>query len=154
MSSKIQFTAGYRILPDLQMIIDARFGTVTVDGLLAFKKQLEEDPLFDKDYYSIVDTREMDWGILITDVVTYIQELAKMPGGVSSRKKAAGIFSSVHQLAYTQIIHREFLKVNQQQQFFTELAPALQWLEKDISPEEVEAMVFEIKRKPDFVWKM
>ncbi len=154
MEKRTQFTAGYKILPDLKLVIDARFGTVTVDGLLEFKKLLEEDKDFDKDYYSIVDTRKMDWGLFISDVERYIQELAKMSGGVSFKKKAAGIYSSIHQLAYTQVVHREFTKVNQPQQFFTEFAPAIKWLEKDITPQEIEVIVQSIKDNPQFEWEL
>lgn len=153
MLSTYQFFAGYKILPELELLIDVRVGEVCVEGLIEYKKMMELDKDFDKDYYSIVDTREMNWDILISDVERYVHELSKLKGGISSKKMAAGIYSSVHQLAYTQLIHKEFTKANQPQKFFTEIAPAIQWLGKNITPQEVEDIILSLKKQPQFLWK-
>jgi len=152
MKNTILFTAGHRTLPEIQLTIGARFGSISIDSLIAYDQFILKDETHNKDFDILIDTRNMDWNFVISDVEIYVQKLLELNGAISNTNKIATIYSSPHQLAYTYIVQKEFAKANQQMEFFRELAPALKWLNKSITPEEVEHIIKEIKENPPFKW--
>lgn len=147
------FTAGYVILPEHRLVIDARFGSVSSDILKDYMKCIFMDKQYDPTYDFLVDTREMNFNIIVSDMQPYVLDLNKMEGAFCSKKKIAGIYSSIHQLAYTQFIQKEFSKLNQPLEFFSDIPSALSWLSSSISVDEVEGIIESIKTKPQFIWK-
>lgn len=145
-----QLIAGYRILPELHLIIDARFGNASADILENYMKIIFSDKDYDKTYDFLVDTREMNFNIIVSEMEPYVHELLKMEGAFLDKKKIAGIYTSIHQLAYTQFLQMEFAKINQPLEFFTDIADAIKWLGKEITPDEVEAICKEIRKNPQF----
>lgn len=146
-----QLIAGYRILPEYHLIIDARFGNASADILENYMKIIFLDKEYDPTYDFLVDTREMNFNIIVSEMEPYVHELQKMEGAFFDKKKIAGIYSSIHQLAYTQFLQMEFAKINQPLEFFTDIAAAIQWLGKEITPDEVEVICEEIRKNPQFV---
>lgn len=152
MKNTILFSAGSKTLPEIQLTIGARFGAISIDSLIAYDEFVLKNEPRNKDFDILIDTRNMDWDFVISDVEIYVQKLLELNGAISNRNKIATIYSSPHQLAYTYIVQKEFAKVNQQMEFFRELAPALEWINTFITPEEVESIIAEIKENPPFVW--
>ncbi len=153
MPKTVLFTAGYKIIPEKKLLIDARFGKVTIEGLMEYKKILTSDPHHTELLIKLVDTREMDWDCTISDVSNYIKGLARLRNGLSKTNKAAGVYRSVHQKAYTYAINKAFISANQNQEYFTELAEALEWLECPMDSSEIEKIILEIKENPQFIWQ-
>jgi hypothetical protein len=152
MKNTLLFMAGFRTLPNIQLTIDVHFGATNIDSLIAYDQFVLKNGDYDKDFDILVDTRNMDWDFVISDIEVYVQKLLELNGAISNKNKIATIYSSPHQLAYTYIVQKEFAKVNQQMEFFRELAPAIKWLKKSITTEEVECIIMEIKENPLFIW--
>ncbi|MDR3705389.1 MAG: hypothetical protein P4L28_05740 [Paludibacteraceae bacterium] len=151
MKNTILFTAGSKTLPEMQLTIGARFGAISIDSLIAYDQFILEDEPRNKDFDILIDTRNMDWDFVISDVQIYVRKLLELNGAISNKNKIA-TYSSPHQLAYTYIVQKEFAKANQKMEFFRELAPAINWLNKSITPEEVEHIIKEMKENPPFKW--
>lgn len=150
MNYKQKFSAGYKILPEYNLLIDVRVGYANKERLMAYKHELVNSEGYNDQLIKIVDTRDMNWECTIEDVVNYIRELSTLTGGISNTYKSAGIYSSMHQLAYTYAIHKSFSDVGQAQEYFYEIAPALKWLELDIEPSVIEDICIELKKNPQF----
>lgn len=145
------FSAGFRILPEYHLIIDVRVGYVTADVLENYMQVVFSDKDYDNSFDFIVDTREMNFNIIVSEMEGYVQDLSQMEGAFNEKKKIAGIYSSIHQLAYTQFLQREFAKISQPLEFFTEVNEALTWLGSSITEEEVERICKEILKNPQFI---
>lgn len=146
--NKVDFTAGYKILPDMHLIINACVGNASAEILENYMRIIFSDKDYNETYDFIYDTREMNFNIIVSDMKPYVHGLVEMEGAFFGKKKIAGIYSSIHQLAYTQFLQMEFAKVNQPMDFFTDLGEAISWLGSSISPEEVEAICEVIRKNP------
>lgn len=153
MKRNIQFTAGYQILKDFNLIIDARFGAITLEGLKEYKIQQMNDTNYNIEFDVFVDAREMDLDLLLSEVETYCKFLGEGKAMVSSKRRVLTVISSPHQIAYALQIQKGLKSINQPFEFFTDMGKLMNSLEKPISLEQINEISHSIKEKPLFVWE-
>lgn len=155
MRKKPQLTASYIVLDKLELIIHVYQGVGSSKGMLAYIHHLMAD-LDPKsiNYAAIVDSRNMNWDFLVSEVNDYVDGLTKLEGIISKKRKMAGVYnaSSPHQMFYTKIHHQKLKAEDQTEGYFANITDAISWLEKEIDPAEAEEIIAKISKTPQFKW--
>lgn len=123
--------AGYRIIPEHQLIVEVLEGELTLDSLLHFRKEQMSDPLFDINYSYITDERFCVIDSIITEVDKYVSFMEKSLSQSDKIRKVASLVRTQNQMAYINAYKDRHTKKLQDLRLFTNLKTALGWLEKE-----------------------
>ena len=152
MKNQARYAAGYRIIKEHNLIIDLRSGLADLACLEAYKIEQTKDSEFNINFDILEDVTEMDLDLIINELEYYTNFMAGLQMLKSSGRKVAAIVKTPHQMVHAQALQKH-LKDLQEFKFFTSLKPAIAWLDKPITEEEIIAITKEIKKNPSFSWK-
>lgn len=139
--------AGYKIIPDHQLIVEVLEGELTLGSLLRFREEQMSDPLFNINYNYISDERYCVMDSIITKVDKYVEFMQQTLNQSDNIRKVASLVRTQNQMAYINAYKDRHSKLLQDLRLFTSLKSALKWLEKEQISAEVNFTLSNVRKK-------
>jgi len=117
----------YKILPELNLIIEYYCGKVNIDDIINHKKSEIEDIEYNPNYNFIGDLRDSELDVTQEDVFVYVSFL-ETNNKVSGQRKSAILTNTPNQVAFTSLFKHKSKKLPANNQIFSTLEAAMEWL--------------------------
>lgn len=143
------FEASYKVITDKRLVIEVFNGAMFLSAYKEYKLKQAVDPAFSPTYDLIADVQDVVIDGTINEVKEYA-EFVVSHGNIVGLRKNATIVNTLNQKIYSNIFHNLHteLLLPQDFQLFTDLKSALNWINKDISCEEIKLIIQQLKSNP------
>lgn len=147
------FKASYKILKAKKLLVEVFSGTMTLDAFKSYKLKQSQDVDFLPTYDFFVDMQD----VVVDGTLDHVREYVKFVisnGYIIGKRKSATMINTHNQKVYAELFRNlhEVDTLPQDFRIFTDFDLAIDWLQKDITKEEIQALFKELKQKPQFVW--
>lgn len=154
MEKQHRFVAGYRILKEHKLIIELRWGMVSLECMKAYKLMQVNDRDFDPCFDMLSDTSELKVNMVITELKDYVTVFPDSERKQKKCRRVAGIVITPHQVIHGNTLRKYINEANPMQfEFFPDVQSAINWLQKPINEQEVLEVLEDIRKNPQFTCK-
>lgn len=138
-------TLKYKIIPELNLIIDCWFGVLTFDKILASKLEQANDVNWNKEYHNISDIRNAIFS-LSNEEAKKIIDYTKQDKRWQDKRKTAYLTNNPNQVVFQNLLEiNKSREIPNEIQSFSTLGAILKWMQIDMSEfEKINAIIIEL----------
>jgi hypothetical protein len=122
----------YRILPDLELIVESYYGIVSINDYIQLKTAQLIDNQFNPLFSNIADIRNTELSISNDDIIMCINFM-KSANGLIGKRRAAVLTATPNQVAISILFARYGKELPVQYEVVSTLEAALKWVKKSPS---------------------
>ncbi|UMB60697.1 hypothetical protein MHL31_00445 [Lutibacter sp. A80] len=137
--------SNYKILLNYNLIVEYHEDALDINSYRDFKTKLIEDPLYSKHLNYIINFKNVDFNISSNDIDSYVEHLKQIPK-ILSEKKLAFITRTPNQIVPATLYKMKQNELNQKVEIFSTYESALDWLNIDLTPENLDIVYKELKK--------
>lgn len=117
----------YKILPELNLIIEYYCGKINLDDIINHKKNEIEDIEYRSNYNFIADLRDSELDIAQPDIFDYVS-FVEMNNKITGQRKSAILTDTPNQVALTSLFKLKSEKLPVNNKIFSTLEASMEWL--------------------------
>lgn len=138
--------SNYKILQNKDLIIEYHEGILELNPYKTFKVKIFDDPLYTNSLNYIVNFKNVNFKMTPDDIEEYCNYLKQIPK-ILGKKKIAFITRTPNQIVPATIYKMKQNELgNQTVDIFSTYESALNWLQSDITPNELDLVFNELKK--------
>lgn len=140
--------AAYKILPNESLVVCCFSGTVRLKNIIAQKIEMNNDPLWNKEYTLILDTLDSEMDALLSEIDDFVNFFHSDEKYMIGKRKVAYIIRSQSQLAYTKFLkERQKNSLPQDVKIFSNFDNALEFLELNHLHDKIAATLQQLQKE-------
>ena len=117
----------YKILPELDLIIEYYSGKINLDDIIGHKKLEIKDSEYSANYNFIADLRDSELDVIRQDIIDYL-DFVEMNNKVSGQRKSAILTNTPNHAAITTLFRMNSKNLPINFEIFTTLEAAIDWI--------------------------
>lgn len=118
----------YKILPDLELIIDFFKGSFNYQEIIMYKIEQSKDPLWNEKYNILADIRNLELDYSQNDIVEHLAE-SRDAMKLQSKRRTAAITLKPKQVVFGVLVQQNLSEeVAMEVEYFSTIEAAISWL--------------------------
>ncbi|WP_111708347.1 hypothetical protein [Lutibacter citreus] len=137
--------SNYQILKKHNLIVEYHENTLDINSYKPFKTKIIENPLYSNSLNYIINFKNVDFIMTPNEIVEYINYL-KLTPKILGKKKLAFITRTPNQIVPATLYKMKQNELNQSVEIFSTYESALDWLQTDLTAEQLVEIFKELKK--------
>ncbi|WP_298368683.1 hypothetical protein [uncultured Lutibacter sp.] len=139
----------YKIIPDLNLVIEFHTGILDVDTYIDFKKKLFSDKLFKPEMNFFIHHKNVVFSTTPADIKKFV-DFIHSKSEVLGKRKVAMVTFTPNQVVSTTLYKKQQTNLNQEAEVFSTNESALSWLlTEPYSEKEIISIIRNLKNSLD-----